>query len=199
MKIIKEDSLLQIGVKATGMMVVFTIIFGGLYPAITSLLLEGFAKPQSEGSMIKAKDGAIYGSSLIGQNFENPKYLWGRLSATTDVYNASSSSGSNLGVNNPTLLENVNTRIENLKNYPHDANAKIPVDLVTASASGLDPEITPAAAFYQIPRIAKARTIDEAKIKAIIDKSTKDRSFNLLGEKRVNVLEVNLRLDGKID
>ncbi len=193
------NNIAKTTLKSFGLMLIFTAILGGIYPMITSLLLEGFAKPQSIGSLIKAKDGSILGSSLIGQNFEKPKYLWGRLSATSTPYDAAASSGSNLGVNNPVLLENAKARIENLKKYKNDENTKIPVDLVTASGSGLDPEISPAAAYYQIPRIAKARGITGASVKAIIDKSTKKRTLNLLGESRVNVLEVNLRLDGKID
>ena len=180
-------------------MLIFTLVFGGIYPAIVNLLLEGFAKDKANGSFIMAKDGKNYGSSLIGQNFEKPEYLWGRLSATSDAYNASASSGSNLGVNNPALLDTTKKRIEQIEKFPHNANMKIPVDLVTASASGLDPEISPAAAYYQIPRIAKQRGLTDAEVKAIIDANTQKRSFYILGENRVNVLKVNLKLDGKID
>lgn len=199
MENIKPVSLGKTAIRSAGLMVVFTLIFGGLYPFLTTIFLEVTATHQSFGSVIKDKDGKIIGSELIGQDFSKPQYLWGRLSATTNAYNAAASSGSNLGVNNPALLDAVKGRIAELQKYPHDKGAKIPVDLVTASASGLDPEISPAAAYYQIPRIAEARNLPAATIKDAIDQSTKDRDFYLLGEKRVNVLMVNLKLDGKID
>ncbi len=143
--------------------------------------------------------GQVIGSALIGQSFSQPQYLWGRLSATGPApYNAGASSGSNLGVNNPALIDAAKGRIDALKaTTPVPAQA-IPVDLVTASASGLDPDISPAAAAYQIPRIASARHVPEATVAAAVAKSTRGRTFGVLGEPRVNVLAVNLRLDGRL-
>ena len=175
-----------------------TLLLGGVYPALTTLILKVGFPDQAEGSLIR-HHGQVIGSTLIGQNFDKPEYLWGRLSATGPApYNAGASSGSNLGVNNPALLDAVKARIKALKAADPANTAAIPVDLVTASASGLDPDISPAAAEYQVRRIANARHIDEAVVRAAIANSTKGRTLGVLGEARVNVLEVNLRLDGKL-
>jgi len=175
-----------------------TLLLGGVYPALTTLILKVGFPDQAEGSLIR-HHGQVIGSTLIGQNFDRPEYLWGRLSATGPTpYNAGASSGSNLGVNNPALLDAVKARIKALKAADPANTAAIPVDLVTASASGLDPDISPAAAEYQVRRIANARHIDEAVVRAAIANSTKGRTLGVLGEARVNVLEVNLRLDGKL-
>jgi K+-transporting ATPase ATPase C chain len=175
----------------------FTVLLGGVYPAVTTAVLQlGFHK-QAQGSLIRDPSGRIVGSKLIGQNFDQSRYLWGRLSATSPTsYNAGASSGSNFGVNNPALLAMVKTRIAALKAVDPDNRALIPVDLVTASGSGLDPEISPAAAAYQVARIARARAVSPQTVRDAIAKSTKGRTFGILGEPRVNVLEVNLRLDG---
>jgi K+-transporting ATPase ATPase C chain len=175
-----------------------TLLLGGVYPALTTLILKvGFAR-QAEGSLVR-DHGQIIGSTLIGQNFDRPDYLWGRLSATaTAPYNAGASSGSNLGVNNPALMDAAKGRIKALKDADSANTAPIPVDLVTASASGLDPEISPAAAKYQVHRIAAARHVGEDAVRAAIALSTTGRTLGVLGEARVNVLEVNLRLDGKL-
>jgi len=179
-------------------LLLFTILLGFVYPLATTAILSTGFRSQSEGSLLHDAKGQIIGSSLIGQNFSQPKYLWGRLSATGPApYNAASSSGSNFGVNNPALLQAVQGRIDALKAADPGNKAKIPVDLVTASASGLDPEISPAAAAYQVGRIAKARHISEASVSAAIAKSTQSRTLGVLGEARVNVLDVNLRLDGQ--
>ena len=176
-----------------------TLLLGGVYPALTTAILQLGFHSQAEGSLVRDSGGQVIGSKLIGQNFDQPQYLWGRLSATgTAPYNAGASSGSNLGVNNPALLDAVNGRIKALKDADPDNTAKIPVDLVTASGSGLDPEISPAAAAYQVHRIATARGIPEATVKAAIAQSTRQRDLGILGETRVNVLETNLRLDGKL-
>ncbi len=181
-------------VQATAVaLLVFTILLGGLYPlAITAILQSAFSH-QANGSLIR-DHGHVVGSNLIGQNFSKPGYLWGRLSATSpSPYNAGASSGSNLGVNNPALLDNVKGRIAAL-----GGAGPVPVDLVTASGSGLDPEISPAAAEYQVARIAVARNMDPGDVRDAIHKATRGRTFGVLGEPRVNVLEVNLRLDGKL-
>ena len=172
----------------------FTLLLGGVYPLLTTAIIQTAFHAQAEGSLIRNDEGQVIGSRLIGQAFSQPQYLWGRLSATGPTpYNAGASSGSNLGVNNPALMTAVKDRMAALK------GAKpVPVDLVTASASGLDPEISPAAAAYQIPRIAASRRISESAVAQAITRSTKGRTFGILGEARVNVLEVNLRLDGRL-
>lgn len=175
--------------------VLLTLMTGALYPlAVTGVARVAFPK-QAAGSLI-VEDGKLVGSTLIGQNFSSPKYFWGRLSATgLFPYNASASSGSNLGPLNPALIDNVKARIDALHAADPDNRAPIPVDLVTASASGLDPQISPAAAAYQAARVAKARGLEKAKVDALIARYTAGRQFGLLGEPRVNVLELNLALD----
>jgi K+-transporting ATPase ATPase C chain len=172
---------------------VFTVLFGGLYPLATTAIVQTAFTEQAQGSVIRV-DGAVVGSRLIGQNFSQPQYLWGRLSATAEApYNAGASSGSNLGANNPALIEAVTTRRDAL-----NVSGPVPVDLLTASGSGLDPHISPAGAAIQVPRIAAARNVPEQMVRDAIDASTKAPDFGVLGEARVNVLEVNLRLDGKL-
>ncbi|MFN5351506.1 MAG: potassium-transporting ATPase subunit KdpC [Alphaproteobacteria bacterium] len=175
-----------------------TLLFGVIYPVFSTLLLQGIFPKASNASLIVGKDGKVLGSSLIGQNFTNPKYFWGRISATSPVYNASASSGSNLGVNNPNLLKLVKERAELLRNYATDKNKAIPLDLVTASGSGLDPHISISGANYQIQRVAKYRKLPEKKVKELVEKYTQKRQFGILGEPRVNVLKLNLALDEKI-
>jgi K+-transporting ATPase ATPase C chain len=159
---------------------------------------------QANGSLIRDEaTGAIIGSKLIGQEFSDPKYFWGRLSATGPVpYNAAASSGSNLGPLNPALIGEegmIQTRIHALKDANAaagvESSAPVPVDLVTASGSGLDPAISPAAAEYQVARVAAVRGIDEAVVRDVVAQHTQDRTFGFLGEPRVNVLELNLALD----
>jgi K+-transporting ATPase ATPase C chain len=149
---------------------------------------------QANGSLIY-QNGKVIGSSLIGQGFDDPKYLWGRISAASPQYNASSSSGSNIGPSNPALLDEVNGRIKDLKAADPDNKNLIPVDLVTSSASGLDPHISIAAAYYQAPRIARLRKIPENEIIDIIKKNTQGRFLGIIGEPVVNVLAVNIDLD----
>ena len=178
---------------------ILTLVLGAGYPALTTAILQLGFHSQAQGSLIRDQSGKVIGSSLIGQNFDKPEYLWGRLSATGPApYNAGASSGSNLGANNPALLDAVNGRIKALKAADPGNTAKVPVDLVTASGSGLDPEISPAAANYQVSRIAAARKMDPNLVRSAIANSTKGRDFGILGEPRVNVLEVNRRLDGKL-
>ncbi len=173
-----------------------TVLCGGIYPALSTAVLQFGFNNAANGSQVAGQDGTVVGSQLIGQNFTKPGYLWGRLSATaTTPYNAASSGGSNLGVNNPDLITAVKARIDALHAADPNNSAPIPVDLVTSSASGLDPDISPAAALYQVPRIAAARHMAEADVQAVIEKATLARTFGVLGEPRVNVLSVNIALD----
>lgn len=184
-------------------LIFFTIVTGLLYPlAVTGIAQVVFPR-QANGSLIVDADGNVIGSELIGQQFNDPAYFWGRLSATGPVpYNAAASSGSNYGTLNPALIDEAGTvqvRMQALM----DANAAadvvvdvpIPVDLVTASASGLDPHISPAAAQYQAPRIAALRGVDKADIQALVEQYTEGRTVAVFGEPRVNVLRLNLALD----
>ncbi len=179
-------------------LILFTILFGGIYPAICLSMAQSLFPFETSAKLIKGKNGEVLGSELIGQNFSEPKYFWGRLSATTPAYNAAASSGSNLGSNNPALLDAVKARIEALKKADPANPNPIPVDLVTASGSGLDPHISVEAAEYQVNRVAKARNIDAAAVREIIEKYTENRQFGVLGEKRVNVLKLNLALENKL-
>ncbi len=172
-----------------------TAITGIIYPLLITGIAQVFFKDQANGSLI-FKDGRPVGSALIGQPFDDPKYLWGRPSATSPApFNAASSSGSNYGPMNPDYLKVVETRIRALKDGDSPNPALIPVDLVTGSASGLDPHISLAGAYYQVSRIARARGIPGDEVKKIIQKNTQDRLLGLLGEPAVNVLKVNLDLD----
>ena len=154
-----------------------------------------FFPKQANGSLIY-REGKPVGSVLVGQQFDDPKYFWGRLSATSpSSFNAASSSGSNLGPSNPALLDEIKGRIKALKEYDRDNVMPIPVDLVTSSASGLDPHISLAAARYQIPRIARLRGLSSDTIKTIVKQHTHGRLLGLIGEPVVNVLEINLALD----
>ncbi len=180
-------------------LLLLSLLFGGLYPALITPLIEVLFPAQAQGSLIIGKDGKPLGSELIGQNFSDPKYFWGRLSATSPyAYNASSSSGSNFGSNNPALLDAAKARIAALKAAGPSNAALIPVDLVTASGSGLDPHISVAAAEYQIGRVAKTRGLSEEKLREQVENYTEGRQFGVLGEPRVNVLKLNLALDGKL-
>jgi K+-transporting ATPase ATPase C chain len=178
------------------LLLIFTLLTGLLYP----LLVTGFAQlafPHHANGSLILRNGQVVGSSLIGQSFHDPKYFWGRLSATSPYpYNAAASSGSNLGPTNPALVEAVKARVAALKAADPSNTQPIPVDLVTASGSGLDPNISIAAALYQLPRVAKARGLNESTVHALVDQFTQGRQFGFLGEPRVNVLELNLALDG---
>ena len=176
-------------------LLLFTILTGIIYPlAVTGIAQVVFPR-QANGSII-VKSGKQVGSSLFGRHFDDPKYFWGRLSATTPYsYNGGSSSGSNLGPNNPDLMKAVQARTDALRAADPGNDAKIPVDLVTASGSGLDPHISPAAAEYQLHRVAKARGLDDARIRDVVAKNTTGRWFGVIGEPVVNVLELNLALD----
>ncbi len=177
----------------------FTVIFGFAYPGVVTLVNQSLFPAQSQGSLIESKDGKVLGSTLIGQNFSDPKYFWSRLSATSpQAYNAANSSGSNLGAANPALLDAVKGRISDLQKADPGNTKPIPVVLVTASASGLDPHISPAAAEYQVARVARARGMSEDNVRSIVRKYAQDRQFGVLGEPTVNVLMLNLALDGKL-
>ena len=177
------------------MLALLTVLTGGIYPLLVTGIAQLVFPHQANGSLIE-QNGKVVGSELIGQPFFNPKYFWGRPSATGPLpYNASASSGSNLGPLNPALKDAVKARIDALKASDPANTAPIPVDLVTASGSGLDPHISPAAARWQAPRIARLRGLSEAEVSKLIDAHTQGRQLSLLGEPRVNVLALNLSLD----
>jgi potassium-transporting ATPase KdpC subunit len=177
---------------------VLTVICGVVYPLVlTSIGQVAFAK-QVDGSLIKVGDKVI-GSELIGQSFSSPKYLWGRPSATATMpNNASASGGSNQGPTNPALIDAVKGRIDALKAADPANTLPIPVDLVTASASGLDPEISLAGAYYQIARVARERKLSEQAVRDVIAKHSSPQYLGFFGEARVNVLAVNVELDGLV-
>lgn len=174
----------------------FTALFGVAYPGISTVIGKTMFPDESEGSLIIGKNGEVLGSKLIGQNFTAPKYFWGRPSAAN--HNAAASSGSNLGTANPVLIEAVQARVTALKVADPTNTNPVPVDLVTASGSGLDPEISLAAAEYQVKRVAAARGLPESKIREVLQHFTSSRQLGIMGEPRVNVLQVNLALDGKV-
>ena len=177
------------------MLIIMTALTGGLYPAVVTGIAQLVFPSQANGSLIE-QNGKAVGSSLIGQPFSDPKHFWSRPSATSPYpNNASSSSGSNQGPLNPALKEAVEGRIKALREADPDNKTPVPVDLVTASASGLDPHISPAAAEYQVARVAKARGLDVTKIAALVAENTEGRQLGFLGEPRVNVLKLNLALD----
>jgi potassium-transporting ATPase KdpC subunit len=177
------------------MLLVLTFVTGAAYPALVTGIAQLLFKSQANGSLIE-KDGKVVGSKLIGQSFSAPKYFWGRPSATAPMpYNAGASGGSNLGPLNPALEDAVRNRIEALKSSDPTQSAPIPVDLVTTSASGLDPHISPAAARWQAPRIGRVRGLAPAAVGKLIDDCTEGRQLGFLGEPRVSVLCLNLALD----
>jgi K+-transporting ATPase ATPase C chain len=177
------------------MFVILTLLTGIFYPAFITGAAYLFFPHQANGSMLY-RNNKFIGSVLIGQEFTDPKYFWGRISGTSPVaYNSSSSSGSNLGPSNPALIKKVKERIGALKEFDPDNVNPVPIDLVTSSASGLDPHISIAGAYYQIPRVARMRGLTEDTLKDIVNRHTNGRIFGLIGEPVVNVLELNLELD----
>jgi K+-transporting ATPase ATPase C chain len=176
-------------------LLIFTVLTGLLYPLVVTGIAQLAFPHQANGSLIVI-NGKTVGSSLIGQQFTDPKYFWGRLSATGPYpYNASASSGSNLGPTNPALLDEAKARIAALKAADPSNTQLIPVDLVTSSGSGLDPDISVAAALYQLPRVARLRGLSESAVRTLVDKNTQSRTLGFLGEPIVNVLQLNLALD----
>ncbi len=177
------------------MLILMTAITGVIYPAVVTGIAQVFFPSEANGSLIE-QNGKVVGSSLIGQPFSDPKHFWSRPSATSPYpNNASASSGSNQGPLNPALTEAVEGRIKALREADPDNKTPVPVDLVTASASGLDPHISPAAAEYQIKRVARARGLEPARVRALVAESTEGRQLGFLGEPRVNVLQLNLSLE----
>jgi K+-transporting ATPase ATPase C chain len=187
------------------MILVMTVLTGLAYPlAMTGIAQLAFPN-QANGSLIKKDDKVVIGSALLGQNFTKPEYFHGRPSATTDTdpadstktvpapYNAANSSGSNAGPTSKALVERVQGDLEKLK--AENPDAPVPIDLVTTSASGLDPDISPAAAMFQVPRVAKARNLDEGQVRRLVQLHTDIRTFGIIGEPRVNVLQLNMALD----
>ena len=187
------------------LIVLMTALTGLAYPLFMTGIAQLLFPSQAAGSLIE-KDGKVIGSELIGQNFTDEKYFHGRPSATTDTdpndptktvpapYNAGNSGGSNAGPTSKALIERVQGDADKLK---QENKAPVPVDLVTTSASGLDPDITPAAAEFQVPRVAEARNLSETRVRALVAEATQDRFLGLFGEKRVNVLKLNLALDAQ--
>jgi K+-transporting ATPase ATPase C chain len=174
---------------------VLTAITGLAYPAVMTAFGQAAFHEQANGSLIE-QNGKVVGSQLIGQQFDAPQYFWGRLSATSPMpYNPQNSGGSNLGPNNPALLSEVKGRLAALKAAGTDMSKPVPVDLVTSSGSGLDPEISPAAAAYQVERVAQARHLTPNDVQALVERYTMGRQLGVLGEPRVNVLKLNLALD----
>jgi len=191
----KKESFAQELRPALVMMVMLTVITGAIYPAVVTGLAQALFGAKANGSLI-TQDGKTVGSSLIGQPFSDPKHFWGRASATSPYpYNASASGGSNQGPLNPALTDAVADRIKALRASDPGNTTPIPVDLVTASASGLDPHISPAAAAWQVPRVARERGLDVARVQQLVDAHSEGRQLGVLGESRVNVLELNLALD----
>lgn len=180
---------------ALTMLLLLTVLTGLVYPLAVTGLAQLLFPDQANGSLI-LRDGTVIGSKLIGQFFDKPEYFWSRPSATAPFpYNAAASGGSNLGPTNPALIEAVQARVATLRAADPGNDMPIPVDLVTASASGLDPHISPAAAAYQVKRVARARGLDEEAVQRLVAEYTDGRQFGLLGEPRVHVLLLNQALD----
>ena len=180
---------------AASLFVALTLVTGIAYPLAVTAIAKVVFPDAASGSLI-VRDGKAVGSRLIGQNFSAPGYFWGRPSATATLpYNGTASGGSNLGPLNPALADAVASRIAALRAADPGNARPLPADLVTASASGLDPHISPAAADYQLERVARARQIDVARVKALVARYTEERQWGIFGEARVNVLELNLALD----
>jgi potassium-transporting ATPase KdpC subunit len=171
-----------------------SLLTGALYPLLITAFAQAAFPEQANGSLI-VRDGRVLGSALIGQPFADARHFWSRPSATRPAYNAAASSGSNLGPLNPALLDSVKARVEALRAADPESSAPVPVELVTASGSGLDPHLSPAAALYQVHRIAARRGLSEAALQRLVAEHTEERVLGILGEPVVNVLQLNLALD----
>ena len=194
---IKEDAMLMHVRAAIVSLALFTVVTGLAYPVVVTVIAQLVFPHQANGSLIM-KDGKPAGSALIGQPFDDPKYFWGRPSATSPFgYNAGSSVASNLSPTNADLIKAVQGRVDALRAADPGNTVPVPVDLVTASGSGLDPHISPAAALYQVGRVARARKINETVVNDLVAKHIEGRLLGLLGEPRVNVLALNLALDAQ--
>ena len=181
---------------AVVLLALLTVITGVVYPLVVTVVAQVAFPQQANGSLVVRGD--VVGSTLIGQPFDDPKYFWGRLSATAPfAYNAAASSGSNLGPLNPALTDAVKARVDALRAADPGNESPIPVDLVTASGSGLDPHVSPAAAHWQVPRVARARGLDPAAVQALVEQHTEGRQWGFFGEARVNVLALNVALDAQ--
>jgi len=177
------------------MLLTLTLLTGVIYPLAVTGLAQLFLPSLADGSLI-IRDGKVIGSELIGQQFDDPKYFWGRPSATSPFpYNAAASSGSNLGPTNPAFIEAVRGRVSALRAADPVNDTPIPVDLVTASGSGLDPHMSPAAAEYQLKRVARARGLGENTLRDLVARHTEGRQLGVLGERRINILKLNVALD----
>jgi K+-transporting ATPase ATPase C chain len=194
--VMAEPSIARTLRTAVLLLVIMTVLTGVAYPLVVTGIAQVAFNDKANGSLIE-RDGVVIGSELIGQNFfGSAGYFWGRPSAAGEGYDANLSSGSNLGPTNPALFERIDETIAALRAaHPERGDASIPVDLVTASASGLDPHISPAAAEYQVARIARERGISEAQVRELVDDATEGRSLGVFGEAGVNVLKLNLKLD----
>lgn len=181
---------------AFSLLLLMTLLLGAVYPLAVTAVSQLLFAQRAHGSLIE-RGGKVVGSALLGQEFTEEKYFWGRLSATTPPYNAGASGGSNLSPANPKLLDAANVRIAALQQADPQNTSLIPVDLVTASASGLDPHISVAALEYQVSRVAKVRGMKPGDVRALVEKNTENPGFGLLGEPYVNVLRINLALDEK--
>jgi K+-transporting ATPase ATPase C chain len=178
------------------LLLLLTLVTGAAYPALVTVLAQALFNHQANGNLLKDQQGQAIGSELIGQSFSGPKYFWGRPSATGPyAYNAAASSGSNVGPTNPALTDAVSRRIQTLKDADPSNQLPVPVDLVTASGSGLDPHISVASANYQITRVAHARGVEPEKLRDLVKQQIEGRQWGLFGEPRVNVLRLNLALD----
>jgi len=178
------------------LLLLLTLVTGAAYPALVTVLAQVLFNHQANGSLLQDQQGQAIGSELIGQSFSGPKYFWGRPSATGPfAYNAVASSGSNVGPTNPALTDAVSRRIQTLKDADPSNQLPVPVDLVTASGSGLDPHISVAGANYQITRVAHARGVEPEKLRDLVKQQIEGRQWGLFGEPRVNVLRLNLALD----
>ena len=174
---------------------VLTLVTGVAYPLVVTGVSHVFMAGKATGSVV-TREGRAVGSALLGQSFTSSGYFWGRPSATgPQPNNGAASTGSNLSPTNPALLDAIGARVKALRDADPGNAAPVPVDLVTASASGLDPHISPAAALYQVPRVARTRNLPEARVRALVESQIEGRTFGLLGEPRVNVLKLNLALD----